>query len=229
MLLDDRVYADVQDSTPTARQYPAQRDWQTTKAAVRYRIRRSPDFDRRFHREEAIIGCWLDLLPARSLILDAPCGAGRLIEPITKRGLRYLGADISAAMLDEAKAQSSSPLVEGFHHADAAHLPFADESVDCVVVWRLLHHIRDVGVRKAILSEAARVTRRMVLLSFHHPWSPAALRKKFQRRFLGKGNGTEFTAGRLARDAAEGGLRLVETRGFRKYVSINWFARLEKE
>jgi hypothetical protein len=69
----------------------------------------------------------------------------------------------------------------------------------------------------------------MVLLSFHHSWSPAALRKKFQRRFLGKGNGVEFTARRLAREAGEGGLRLVETRGFRKFVSINWFACLGKE
>lgn len=228
MLLGQRVQTDSDETLPQALSYPAQRDWQTTKAAVRYRLRRTPAFDRRFHHEESIIGRWLDLLPEGATVLDAPCGSGRLIDPITKRGLRYLGVDISPAMLAEAESQSTSPLISGFHLADAARLPFADDSVDCVVIWRLLHHIRDESVRKSILGEAARVSRGMVLLSFHHPWSLAALRKKFQRRFLRKGNGVEFTERRLAHDAAECGLRLVETQGFCKYVSINWFACLAK-
>jgi ubiquinone/menaquinone biosynthesis C-methylase UbiE len=219
MLLEDRV-----DSF----HYPAQRDWQTTKAAKRYRERRSPEFDRRFDREDEIIGRWLDELPPESIVLDVPCGAGRLIEPVTRRRLRYVGADISPAMLDEARSRAPSPMVHGFHLADAAALPFADDSVDCVIIWRLLHHVRNAEVRRAILCEAARVTRRSVLLSFHHPFSVAALRKKFYRRFLGKGNGVEFTAARLAREAKECGLLLSETQGYRKYVSINWFARLEK-
>jgi ubiquinone/menaquinone biosynthesis C-methylase UbiE len=209
-------------------QYPAQRDWQTNAAAQRYGQRRSPAFDRRFHREDAIIGRWLDELPESALVLDAPCGTGRLVEPVTRRGLRYLGVDISSAMIAEATARVDSALVLGFYRADAARLPFKDDSVDCVIVWRLLHHIPDVAVRRAILSEAARVTRRTVLLSFHHPCSLAALRKKLQRQVLRKGNGVEFTARVLTQDAESAGLRLAETQGFHKFVSINWFARLDK-
>jgi len=208
--------------------YPAQRDWQTTAAAKRYGQRRTSQFDRRFEREDRIIGRWLDDLPKGSIVLDAPCGTGRLIEPITRRGLRYIGVDISPAMIDEARTRAASPIVHGFHVADVAQLPFPDSSVDCVVVWRLLHHIQSPEARAAIFSEAARVTRRTVLVSFHHPFSAAALRKKFYRRFLGKGNGVEFTAARLAREAMSCGLRLAATQGYRKYVSINWFACLEK-
>ena len=92
----------------------------------------------------------------------------------------------------------------------------------------MLHHIRDEKVRKAILSEARRVSRKTVIISFHHPVSFTFIRKALKRGLLGRGNGSEITEGRLRREARECGLNLVETRGFRKYVSINWFACLHK-
>jgi hypothetical protein len=72
------------------------------------------------------------------------------------------------------------------------------------------------------------VSRRRVILSFHHPLSFTFIRKYLRRALLGKGHGTEFTQWRLRREARECGLELIETRGFRKYVSINWFACLVK-
>lgn len=223
------------NSTPTMKNipvgighYPAQKDWQSTEAAAEYRRKRDPKSFHRYAKEEAIINAWLDDLPAGALVLDVPCGTGRFVNTITRRGFRYLGADISEAMIGEARQQSGSGLVQDFIHADASNLPLEDNEVDCVIIWRLLHHIQDPTVRQAILREAARVSRRKVLVSFHHPMSFTALRKKMRRRFFGKGNGTEFTHWALAREAAECGLQLVETKGFRKYVSINWFGCLVK-
>jgi ubiquinone/menaquinone biosynthesis C-methylase UbiE len=131
-------------------------------------------------------------------------------------------------MIGLARCESSSPLVQGFFQTDADCLPLRDNCVDCVIIWRFLHHIRDAGVREAILREAGRVTRRVVLVSFHHPISFTCVRKMSQRWFLGKGSGSEITQWRLRREATQGGLQLVETIGFRKYVSINWFALLRK-
>src|SRR5262249_13644017 len=101
-------------------------------------------------------------------------------------------------------------------------------SFDCVIIWRLFHHIGSRGLRLAILSEAARVARRRVLVSFHHLLSFTALRKILQRT-LGRGGGHAMTHWQLERQAGACGLRLVATRSFRKYVSINWFALLAKE
>ena len=54
---------------------------------------------------------------------------------------------------------------------------FADRAFDCVIMWRFLHHIGSATTRQAILREAARVTRRKVLVSFHHPISFTHWRK----------------------------------------------------
>jgi len=208
--------------------YPAQQSWQSAKSAEAYRRARDPSKFHRYYQEEAVVNGWLNELPPGSLVLDIPCGTGRFVKTITNRGFRYLGGDISEAMIEQARQESDSALVEGFLHADAACLPLEDNHVDCVIIWRLLHHIRDAGIRQAILREARRVTRKLVLVSFHHPISFTFLRKFTKRTLFGKGSGSEITQWRLKREAAQCGLQLAETRGFRKYVSINWFALLRK-
>lgn len=226
--LDGRLII-IMKEAPQPGSYPAQKCWQTAAAAAKYRQSRTPANFRRFHKEEAILNGWLDSLPPGALVLDVPCGAGRFVDTITRRGFSYLGADISLAMIDEAKQQAHSSLVEGFIHADAARLPLPDQEVDCVIIWRLLHHVRDPANRLAILREAARVSRARVIVSFHHPFSFTAIRKALRRALLGKGSGTEFTQWQLRREAQACGLELIETKGFRKYISINWFACLVKK
>jgi ubiquinone/menaquinone biosynthesis C-methylase UbiE len=152
------------------------------------------------------------------------------VQTIADRGLRYIGGDFSAAMVLEArKGASESRGVVGFVSADAEHLPFRDHSADCVIVWRLLHHIADERVRQAMLREAARVSRARVLVSFHHPLSFTAAKKFAQRLFVPKPqHGGHVTHWQLKREAEACGLRLVETKGFRKYISVNWFACFSK-
>jgi len=207
--------------------------WQSPKEAAAYRLSRTPKRFKRFYLEEGILGFWLDGLKKNSLVLDLPCGTGRCLSSILQRGFRYIGADISPAMIAEAqgegKKQMRPELIQPFVVADAEHLQFEDNSVDCVVMWRFLHHVRSPRIPQNILREAARVTRSKVLISFHHPFSFTSIRKSLQR-FLSRdtsGN-PAFTQWRLAREAKQCGLRVVETKGFRKYVSINWFACLEK-
>ena len=209
--------------------YKAKRDWQSPAAAAAYRQSRQPTKFKRYDLEDAIVSKWLDKLPAGGLVVDIPCGTGRLLPTITRCGLRYLGADVSQAMIGEARHEVNGSGVFGFVNADAEHIPLADNSVDCVIIWRLLHHIREPRVRQAMLREAARVSRQQVIVSFHHPLSFTSIRKACQRRLTGKNQGTgAITHWRLQREAQACGLRLIETRSFKKYVSINWFACLVK-
>jgi ubiquinone/menaquinone biosynthesis C-methylase UbiE len=132
-------------------------------------------------------------------------------------------------MITEARREVDGRLALGFVGADAARLPFADQSVDCVILWRFLHHIPNSQTRQAIFREAARVSRDRVLLSFYHALSFTAWRRGVERRFLGRqGYGEAITHWQLRREAAQCGLQVVEFKGFRKYVSINWFACLRK-
>jgi ubiquinone/menaquinone biosynthesis C-methylase UbiE len=208
----------------------AKQAWQSAESAARYRQSRSHISNSRNRREDAIITEWLRLLPPKAQVLDLPCGTGRMIGNITKLGLQYTGGDISPHMIEEARKEAvGNPNVVGFVQADLEKLPFADNSFDCIIIWRILHHQADPAVRERILAEAARVTRSWVLVSFHHLFSATAFRKFVQRICFGRPqNGRPITHWQLGREAEHSGLRLVETKGLRKYVSVNWYACFEK-
>jgi ubiquinone/menaquinone biosynthesis C-methylase UbiE len=222
----------MENQNPIAADFHAERArqaWQTAESAARYRQSRNLLNNARSRREDEIITGWLSQLPLKAHVLDLPCGTGRMIQNITALGLQYTGGDISPHMIEEAKKEGAgNPNVLNFVEADLLNLPFVDNSFDCVIIWRILHHQADPKVRERILSEASRVSRHQVLISFHHLLSATALRKFLARSFGGRQNGRPITHWRLQREAERSGLRLVETKGLRKYVSINWFARLEK-
>ena len=69
----------------------------------------------------------------------------------------------------------------------------------------------------------------MVLVSFHHPISFTAARCWIERKLFGVSRGAGvITQWRLKREATSCGLEMVETKSYRKYVSVNWFALLRK-
>jgi SAM-dependent methyltransferase len=212
-----------------ARDFPARANWRSPEMAAAYRRARHPDRYSRFYREEAIVSPWLDDLGRGACVLDVPCGTGRWISTLAGRGFRYTGADVSLAMAREARALTGPPAVGGILVADLAHLPFPDASFEAVVVWRLLHHVPDSQTRQVLLGEAARVSRRKVIVSFHHPISFTYAWKVVRRQFFGfRQGGRGITHWRLQREALSAGMRVVSTRSFCKYASINWFACLEK-
>src|SRR5215510_5388060 len=85
------------------RYYSVKGYWLSEEHAAAYRRSRGPERFKRLDLEEAILGSWLDDLEKNSLVLDIPCGTGRCLPCIVQRGLRYVGADISSAMIAEAR------------------------------------------------------------------------------------------------------------------------------
>jgi len=94
-------------------------------------------------------------LRAGEVILDPGCGTGWQAAGLRRSAPAVrvvLGADLSAGMLDRARAAGAWPLVQ----ADAARLPFAAASIDLVVTRGVLHHLPDVA---GVLAEWRRVLR----------------------------------------------------------------------
>ncbi|MFN7975764.1 MAG: class I SAM-dependent methyltransferase [Acidobacteriota bacterium] len=131
--------------------------------------------------EERIVGeaiAWLvseKRVPVAPMLLDVPCGYGRLLAVARGRTPHAIGADLSLAQAR--LARHSAPATVGDLMTG---LPFADETFDVVLCARLLHHIQDVEGRDRIFRELARVTRGYVLLSYYHP----LLLWRWQRRLV---------------------------------------------
>lgn len=210
--------------------YRAKQNWQSATKAKAYTKSRDPSRYKRAALEDEILSGWLDELKPGASILDCPCGTGRFIPLLTKKGFRYTGGDISVEMIEEAKQIPESKSVVEFVRVDAEKLPFPDNSFDCVIIWRLLQHIVDPTVRLRILREAARVSRQKVLISFYHPFSFTHLRLLIKNQFAKKKKqrGT-VSHWKLKREAASCGLEVSQTKSYWKFVSINWFASLSKK
>jgi SAM-dependent methyltransferase len=82
-----------------------------------------------------------------SVVLDAGCGSGRHLRGLAKLpGLKIVGIDRNAADVDAAiKTLNEMPdaLSRDFSVtcADITHLPFEDETFDCVICSEVLEHI----------------------------------------------------------------------------------------
>ncbi len=112
--------------------------------------------------------------PGLKPVLDSPCGTGRLRGVFERRGIRYVGLDVSRPMLEEARQGDGAALVVGF----VDRMPFRDDSFDVVLCCRLLHHLDEVEETEVVVRELVRVTHRMVIVSFFDRTSLHAWRRR---------------------------------------------------
>jgi ubiquinone/menaquinone biosynthesis C-methylase UbiE len=117
-------------------------------------------------------------LPPGSLVLDVPCGTGRIDGCLLRRSFRVVAADISTAMLTVAR-RKLRPQRSGleFVRADANRLPLRSQSVQAVLCIRFLH-LMDPPERRVVLAEMARVANHWVIVEYRNvdPYVKAAKR-----------------------------------------------------
>ncbi len=157
--------------------------------------------------ERRLLDQAMEGLEAGSRVLDLPVGTGRMARHLESAGHRVVGTDISLAMMNHARELSggTAVLVRG----DAESLPFADDSFDVAVCFRLLVHLPEEA-RLNVLQELGRVARERVIVVYQ-PHRLALwwlvygllLRRQLPRYFV--------APSRLPEEFASAGLRLVRS------------------
>jgi ubiquinone/menaquinone biosynthesis C-methylase UbiE len=143
-------------------------------------------------------------------VLDLPIGTGRMARRLAAAGHQVVGADVSVPMLRVARELGSEG--ETAHHivrGDAEGLPFADNSFNVAVCFRLLSHL-PTAARRKVLREMARVAGDRVI-AVYQPHKVAAwwllngllLRRPLPRYFV--------SPDELKREFAVCGLRPVRS------------------
>ena len=98
------------------------------------------------------------LLSPHSRILDYGCGYGRALGLLHARGFSNLiGVDPASAMV--AAAQQNCPTIAFAVLDDYRHVPFADASVDAVLLFAVLTSVPTNNGQRAIISEITRLLR----------------------------------------------------------------------
>ncbi len=156
--------------------------------------------------------------------LDLPCGAGRLLPVLRGEfGARVAQADGSLAMLRQAAAAGDAPRAQ----ADALQTPFADRCVDGVVQFRFLHHLPADASDRAI-GECCRIARRFVVVSFFHPCSAHALRRRLGALFGRPSRRHERTLAAVDRSFAAHGFARTAHAADLPFARDLWVAAYER-
>lgn len=190
--------------------------------AAAYRTKYDGSWARRLsaRREAALLRWALAAAGTEGVALDAPCGAGRMTPVLLERAHRVTAVDLSAAMVEQARAALAAPVADGrvvLGTASVDALPFADGAFDTAVCWRLLHHVTDRATRIRLLEGLARVSRRAVVVTF----ADAGTWKARVQRWRGRDRRcVKLTGAELADEAREARLTLGATRRLSSVFSL---------
>lgn len=130
--------------------------------------------------EQEAVRQLLTFVPDNATVLDVPFGTGRFLGFYLEKHMTVRGLDISADMLQAARAEWGNRLDQCIVDVgDATKMPYPDGHFDLVVCFRFLQSIVSFGDAKKTLHEIARVTKRHAIVQLRvrdagEP-SPAAL------------------------------------------------------
>jgi ubiquinone/menaquinone biosynthesis C-methylase UbiE len=157
-------------------------EYQDVQTAQEYDAKRFRSLSGRLFQwaEWRALRAMLRRIPPGGLVLDSPCGTGRILCRLAEGGYRVIGADISAEMMAVARARLAANGHARFARMDLARIPLADRSVEAVLSIRFLPHFSPAE-RSAMLREFGRVARRAVILtvSLSTPWH--RIRRRIKR------------------------------------------------
>lgn len=129
----------------------------------RRRFEKSGEAREKNRREQGMVRRFLGGLPTGARVLDVPAGMGRFTGLILESGHQPISVDLNFGRIAEAHQRHGRPVpaIQG----DITRLPLADQSVDAVVCFRLLHHLTPemIGL---VLRELRRVAPR-ALVTFY--------------------------------------------------------------
>ena len=124
--------------------------------------------------EKKLLKKLLDTLGHTEKLLEIGCGTGHFTRWLNSKGVECYGLDLSHLMLKEAKKRwPNGSLLQG----ESSRLPFKDKTFDVVAFIACLEYMLDIT---QVIEEAARVSRKGIIIGLMNKWSPPTMRRIIQ-------------------------------------------------
>lgn len=194
-----------------------------TRLSMEYAIETARNYEKkRFNKgkmlrydklEKAFAQRVMGMVGGDATIVDIPCGSGRFFEYFAK-ARKLIMADYSENMLKVCEEKFGTPSNVQMIQADISSIPLENGSADLCFCMRLFHHMDNDQLRLKALKELARVSRRLVALSFYNHNL-----RFYRKKMLGKKiRGNFITYNHLVFLAKQAGLEPVE-----RFPKVNFF------
>jgi SAM-dependent methyltransferase len=195
------------DQTIEAYQQNYQKDQQAATYNAKYRERWTKRITT--WREFGLLDRLLRNQGRSEVLLDLPCGGGRLSPPMAPYTDLLIEADVALGQLRYGRMHGQSPTRQVWMTASAFHIPLRDSSVDGTVCARLNHHLPAEAERQQLVRELLRVSKRFVIMSFFDYYSPKNTLRRLRQPFNRKPSKSTMTRRELQRLAQDCGATLV--------------------
>lgn len=208
-----------------------QAEYQTIERAAAY----NQGYQRKVHKrigtrqEWRIIGRHVQKVGRSRVILELPCGGGRITPSFADSTDFIIEADIAIGQIRYARATSTLTTPRAWMTASAFHIPLRDGSVDGTVCIRLAHHLPTPAERERLFHELMRVSKRFVIVTFFDHYSLKNLTRRMRHPFDKKPPKLTMTTARVAELARELGGRLVAAPPLNRIASGHRFALIVKD
>lgn len=180
-------------------------------------------------REYRLIGRHMQRLGRSAVILDLPCGGGRLTPAFAAAADRVIEADIAIGQILYGRSESRVATARTWMTASAFHIPLRDDAVDGTICVRLSHHLPTAAERERLLQELLRVSRRFVIVTYFDHHSLKNLVRRLRRPFNRKAPKMTMMTARVAALALELGARLIAAPPLSRIGSGHRYALIVKD
>lgn len=162
------------------------------------------------------------------LVLDVPCGAGRLTPLLETAARRLVSVDYSPAMVAIHRRRFGERHPEALV-GDSFRLPFRDRAFDVVFSARLSHHIGDEALRLEHLREVMRVSAAWTIVTVFDSRSLKNLLRDVRRAFnRKKPPKNTLSREQVASTAAAAGFSVVDALSLSRLASGHVFYVLQR-
>jgi len=208
-----------------------QAEYQTVERAAAY----NHGYQRKVHKrigtrhEWKIIRRHLDRVGHSRVILELPCGGGRITPSFADTADFIIEADIAIGQIRYGRSTSTLTTPRAWMTASAFHIPLRDGAVDGTICIRLAHHLPTPAEQDRLFQELMRVSRRFVIVTFFDHYSLKNLTRRMRHPFNRKPPKMTMTTERVAELAKKGGGRLVAAPPLSRIASGHRFALIVKD
>lgn len=143
------------------------------------------------------------------VVLDLPCGGGRLTPAFADAADLVIEADIALGQVLYGRRESRVGTPRAWITASAFHIPLRDQAVDGTISVRLSHHLPTEAERERHLAELLRVSRRFVVMTYFDHYSLKNWLRRLRRPFDRQPPKMTMTTDQVAAIAVRHGARLV--------------------
>lgn len=208
-----------------------QRQYEDLEAAAEYNQAYENKFLKRSstRREYQLLERLLSSQPRSRVLLELPCGGGRITPALAPHADLLVEADIGLGQVLYGRKTSRLTTPQAWMTASAHRIPFADASIDAIVCIRLCHHLPEAAQREQLVKELLRVASRFVIMTFFDYHSFKNLVRRARRPFNRKPPKSTMRVEEVAALAARNGARLVECPALFRLSSGHRYALLVKD